>query len=66
MNGYYYNEIKHVDFDKPVWNDKNGHFMNMMDKNAGLMGVGCTPNTVTVHNYNNGSAITIFILRKSI
>ena len=68
VNGFY-SEIKYVDWNNPIMtmtgNRVNGHFMALVDKTAGLMGVGCTPNTVTVHNYN-GSAITIFILRMPI
>ena len=44
----FYAEIKNVDFNNLVWED-GGHFMNMIDKTIGIMGAGCTPNTVAMH-----------------
>ena len=48
----FYSEIKNVDFNNPIMtmtgNRVNGHFMALIDKTAGLMGVGCTPNTVAM------------------
>ena len=61
----FYSEKKKVDFNNLVWNKHNGHFMNMIDKTIGSMGVGCAPNTVAVHNHK-GNAITIFIHRKAL
>ena len=61
----FYSEKKKVDFNNLVWYKHNGHFMNMIDKTIGSMGVGCAPNTVAVHNHK-GNAITIFILRKAL
>ena len=46
----FYDEKKNVDFDNPEWGKKkgkvvvNGHFLTMIDKTMGRMGVGCAPN----------------------
>ena len=65
----FYKEIKNVDFNNPVMimtgPKTNGHFMTIIDKYNGMVGVGCTPDTVAMHNYD-GSAISVFILRESI
>ena len=45
----FYDEKKNVDFDNPEWGKKkgkvvvNGHFLTMIDKTMGRMGVGCAP-----------------------
>ena len=45
----FYDEKKNVDFDNPEYNKKkgkvvvNGHFLAMIDKTMGRMGVGCAP-----------------------